>query len=73
MEFQEPKRIAKLLQAYTETWAIAGGWAIDLFVNKETRKHQDIEVLILREEQVKFKNCLPDCKFSFVENARLHN
>jgi hypothetical protein len=69
MAFDEPKRIAKLLHSYSGSWAIAGGWAIDLFLNKETRKHKDIDILLVRDEQIKFKHYLPDWKFSFVENG----
>jgi len=71
MKFKYPKRLAKLLQGYTGTWAIAGGWAIDLFLNKETRSHKDIEVFILRAEQLKFKSYLSDWKFNFVYAGKL--
>lgn len=66
MEFVEPKRIAKLLDYYRGTWGIAGGWAIDLYLNKETWKHSDIDVVILRDEQIKLKNYLSDYQFKFV-------
>ena len=66
MLFEEPQRIAKLLQDYTGTWAIAGGWAIDLFLNAETRKHKDIEVFIIRSEQQIFRNYLSHWQLLFV-------
>lgn len=27
-------------------WAVAGGWAIDLFVGRETRAHEDLEMVV---------------------------
>ena len=36
-------------------WFFAGGWAIDLFLGKETRKHSDIEIAILRNDQLYLK------------------
>lgn len=33
-------------------WCIAGGWALDLHLCKETRKHADIDVIITREEHL---------------------
>jgi hypothetical protein len=33
-------------------WSIAGGWAIDLHVGHRTREHADIDVLILRKDQL---------------------
>jgi len=32
-------------------WWIAGGWAIDLHLGRQTRSHADIDVLILRSDQ----------------------
>jgi len=31
------------------TWGIAGGWALDLHIDKKTREHSDIDVVIFRE------------------------
>ncbi|GGH77393.1 hypothetical protein JOD43_001355 [Pullulanibacillus pueri] len=33
------------------TWAIAGGWALDLYLGKKTRIHDDIDIVILRQDQ----------------------
>jgi hypothetical protein len=46
-----PQRIAQLLRRYPGWWAIAGGWAIDLHLGRQTREHADIEVAVLRREQ----------------------
>lgn len=32
-------------------WLIAGGWAIDLFIGRQTRPHGDIDVLVPRRDQ----------------------
>jgi hypothetical protein len=52
MPFQEPHKIAELFKNYDGTWSVAGGWAIDLFLDTETRSHKDIEVIILRNDQL---------------------
>ena len=44
----------------------AGGWAIDLFTGMETRDHSDIEIAILREDQLALKGALPDWSFKKV-------
>ncbi|MFB4332034.1 hypothetical protein RB297_24420 [Paenibacillus sp. CR_12] len=33
-------------------WCIAGGWALDLHLCKQTREHSDIDVIITRDEQL---------------------
>lgn len=63
MPFQEPQRIHQVLQNYPGQWAIAGGWAIDLFLNRETRIHGDIEICIPRNEQGQLQAFLAGWKF----------
>jgi hypothetical protein len=31
-------------------WCVAGGWAIDFYLNELTRPHEDLEIVVLREE-----------------------
>ncbi|MEM6800147.1 MAG: hypothetical protein AAF696_02020 [Bacteroidota bacterium] len=58
-------QIKDLLQAYTGRWMIAGGWAIDLFLNKQTRAHSDIEIAIPRKEQLQLQSYLEGWNFSY--------
>jgi hypothetical protein len=32
-------------------WAVAGGWAIDLWLGEQTRDHHDVEVVVRRRDQ----------------------
>jgi hypothetical protein len=32
-------------------WCIGGGWAIDLWLGRVTRRHADVDVVILRRDQ----------------------
>ena len=43
--------IATLLSPLEMTWGFCGGWAIDLFLNRITRSHKDVDVAILRTDQ----------------------
>jgi hypothetical protein len=36
--------VAQVMRAYPRPWFVSGGWAIDLFVGRVTREHEDIEV-----------------------------
>ncbi len=42
----------QVLSGLSVPWWIAGGWAIDLFVGHETRAHGDIEIAVLRRDQL---------------------
>ncbi|HUY79510.1 MAG TPA: aminoglycoside adenylyltransferase [Ktedonobacterales bacterium] len=46
-----PSQIATLFAALSAPWWIAGGWAIDLYLGRQTRGHADIDVLFLRRDQ----------------------
>lgn len=44
-------------------WAIAGGYAIELFLGTPIRSHSDIDVIIYRDEQLKVQHWLDNWKF----------
>ena len=46
-----PSEVARFFALFAAPWWIAGGWAIDLFVGRQTRAHEDIDVQVLRRDQ----------------------
>jgi hypothetical protein len=72
-DFSEPQDVSRLLQSVRCRWGVAGGWAIDLFLDRVTREHQDIEVAILREDQLMLQEHLASHGWSFecVHGGRL--
>lgn len=40
----------RIMDRYSGFWCVAGGWAIDLYLNRKTREHEDFEVVVLRED-----------------------
>ncbi len=55
-----PEGVRTLFDGFDAPWWIAGGWAIDLFLGRQTREHGDIEVAILRSEQERLQRHLRD-------------
>src|SRR5690348_7257001 len=49
--FDELMAVTALMGGYPHVWFVSGGWAIDLFLGRVTREHEDIEVGILRSQQ----------------------
>ena len=43
--------VARLMSGYLHSWWIAGGWAIDLFLGKQSRVHEDLDIAVLRRNQ----------------------
>jgi hypothetical protein len=48
-------------------WWVAGGWAIDLFLGWRTRPHHDVDVAILRRDQITVQHHLTDWRLRWVE------
>lgn len=53
-----PEQAAVLLRDFPKPWWIAGGWAIDLFLDNHTREHEDLDIAILREDGPAFREYL---------------
>jgi hypothetical protein len=47
-----PDEVADELNGLPCRWWIAGGWAIDLHIGRQSRAHADIDVLILRDDHL---------------------
>jgi hypothetical protein len=62
--------LAKMMDGFDRSWAIAGGWAIDLFLGKETREHNDIEIMIFRQDQMNIRRFFNDWEFKKVTNGK---
>jgi hypothetical protein len=50
---------AALFAAVAAPWWIAGGWAIELAAGRPLREHSDIDVLLLRRDQLAAQDALP--------------
>lgn len=73
MSFVQCQNVTSLMKGFNKTWFIAGGWAIDLFMGKETRKHEDIEIVLFRKDQVSLKTHLKGWDFKKVIKGEFHN
>jgi Aminoglycoside-2''-adenylyltransferase len=55
-----PDQLASRLQALEVPWAVAAGWAIDLFLGGEPRAHDDLEIVVDRASFAAVRAALPD-------------
>jgi hypothetical protein len=46
-----PERLGALLAELQCPWYICGGWALDLYLNRVTREHKDIDIAVARSDQ----------------------
>ena len=47
----DPVGVAEVMEPLSVWWAIAGCWAIDLWLGATTREHHDVEVVVRRRGQ----------------------
>lgn len=69
--FVELTKLSRLLNDFKQPWFIAGGWAIDLFLEDVTRIHKDIEIAIFSKDQSSLREYLFGWKFSKVVNGKM--
>src|SRR3989475_11147798 len=62
--------VARLMRGFPRPWYIAGGWAIDIFLGRETREHDDIDVAVLRNDQAKLRTHLAAWAFEKVVDGQ---
>jgi hypothetical protein len=50
--FKLPLKVAAIMRDFKPSWFVAGGWVIDLYLERVTRPHDDIEIAIFRQDQL---------------------
>jgi GrpB-like predicted nucleotidyltransferase (UPF0157 family) len=63
MQFASLRARLEVLHSLRRPWFVAGGWAIDLFLGRQTRNHQDIDIAIFREDQFELRRHLANWKW----------
>ncbi|MBA2609697.1 MAG: 2-amino-4-hydroxy-6-hydroxymethyldihydropteridine diphosphokinase, partial [Actinobacteria bacterium] len=58
-----PADAARWFTDWPGPWAVAGGWAIELFVGAPVRPHHDLEVIVARDDVHRLHDQLPGWEF----------
>jgi len=66
--FETCLKVKTIMDKFGYPWFIAGGWAIDLFLGRETRNHDDIEIGIYRKHQMQLYRYLEKYKKYYIDN-----
>jgi hypothetical protein len=62
--------MARLLAGVTVPWYVAGGWAIDLFLGRQTREHSDLEIAVPATAFAPIRDALADYEFDVIGAGR---
>jgi hypothetical protein len=63
--------VAGLLGRLPVRWWVAGGWAVDLFVGEPSREHHDLDVAVLRPDQLAVQGYLSGWDLRVAHGGRL--
>ncbi len=64
--FGAVERVVEELAGLPVPWAIASGWAIDLFLGRVTRAHQDVDIVLPRADQLALHEFMTGRGWGFV-------
>lgn len=67
-DFKELGAIKTMMESFAGDYWIAGGWAIDLHLGKQTGPHKDIEIAIDRAGQTLLAQLPHLTRIEFVDN-----
>jgi len=57
------------MREYSQPWWVAGGWAIDLYLGCQSRRHADIDIAVLRRDQHALRRHLQGWCFTKMVNS----
>jgi hypothetical protein len=66
-----PQQVVALLRGADFPWWIAGAWALDLFVGRQTRAHNDVEISVFRSDESKVRERLKGWEFFIAKDGTL--
>lgn len=67
------EELALLFANSNRPYWISGGWAIDLFLGKKTRPHEDLDISIARTDLTSFQEILKDWELQVVDPPNSKN
>ncbi len=67
----DPQAMRDVMAGYGRPWWIAGGWALDLFLGQTTREHADIDLELLRSDQLEVQAHLREWELYLASDGQL--
>ena len=64
-----PEELSQRLRQVSRPWSVVGGWALDLWLGRQTRDHGDLEFTVLRDDFLLFRQALAPLQFYTVRDG----
>jgi hypothetical protein len=68
-----PHELGQHLREATLPWYVAGGWALDVWHDKQTREHEDLEFVVNRNDVDHFRTILDKLDFFAVKDGEIEH
>jgi hypothetical protein len=65
-----PNEVASRLSGSPARWYVVAGWAVDLFLGRQTRAHHDIEIGVARDDFPVLRSVFSEFEFDVVGSGR---
>lgn len=65
-----PDELSQHLKQVSRPWCVVGGWALDLWLGRQTREHGDLEFTVLRDDFPLFRRALQGLQFYTVRDGK---
>jgi hypothetical protein len=59
-----------VMRGFPGLWAVAGGWAIDLFLGRQTREHADVDLCVFRDDAARLHRWLHGWELRTIVSGR---
>ncbi|MER7844304.1 hypothetical protein ABTZ03_10215 [Kitasatospora sp. NPDC096077] len=66
-----PEQVARRLEGVGTTWCVAAGWALDLFLGRQSRPHGDLEIAVPAAGFPEVRERFPEYVFDAVGSGRV--
>jgi hypothetical protein len=64
-----PREITRRCAGSDVPWCVVGGWALDLYLGRETRHHDDLEIAVPRDRIGEILPAVSDCELFAVSDG----
>jgi hypothetical protein len=65
-----PTDVAERLRSVNARWYVLAGWALDLFLGRQTRAHEDLEIGVRQEDFTEIRSALAGFEFVVVGSGQ---
>src|SRR5258708_4938719 len=45
-------RVADIMSDFGPSWALCGGWSVDIWLGRQTREHSDVDLTVFHDDQL---------------------